>query len=246
MTAGITRSTVESDRFGLRVGRAVVDDPESLPGLDPDFDDYDVVIVRCPASAKRMSVALREIPGFEVIAADVLCYWRWEGVLPPVPDVPLPTSVVGPDDSIDDLVRDAFHSYSNHYTANPLFGADQIMDGYCDWAARLIRSPSTTCVVLEDESGDRVGFGIIDWEPEVPDIRLAGMASAAQGRGLYALVIRALLERAQQRGHASVVISTQVDNVNVMRAWTRLGLVPVDATSTFHLVRSNVLDPEPV
>jgi GNAT superfamily N-acetyltransferase len=68
------------------------------------------------------------------------------------------------------------------------------------------------------------------------------MISAAQGRGRYAVLLAACAAEAHRRGLSRLIISTQVHNVRVQRAWARLGLRPFAAIETVHAVRRNLLD----
>ncbi len=46
---------------------------------------------------------------------------------------------------------------------------------------------------------------------------------------------------AVDRSCPALTISTQSHNVNVMRAWSRLGFLPVDTVATMHLVHRELL-----
>ncbi|MER5646560.1 GNAT family N-acetyltransferase [Streptosporangium sp. NPDC002524] len=78
-------------------------------------------------------------------------------------------------------------------------------------------------------------------DDERTEILLAGVASRARGRGLYAHLLAAVEGRALARGAREVVISTQGHNTGVQRAWARYGFEPALTFLTVHLVRSRLL-----
>jgi hypothetical protein len=90
------------------------------------------------------------------------------------------------------------------------------------------------------DSGAEVGFGIIDWSPEVPDVRLAGILPDFRGRGRYREMVGVLMVEAAERA-GCLRISTQVHNLPPMRTWARLGWKPFETLSTIHLVRRPLL-----
>ncbi|MFT4617770.1 MAG: hypothetical protein ACI9DE_002044 [Halioglobus sp.] len=238
-------SSSESARFGLAVARAQFDDcdePVSADQLALAVADYDVVIVRAPASRRDLGAQFASVVSHALIPADHLCYWKWEPSRFTPRDAPQGFLLgEGADMSeLEELVRDSFRSYGNHYRANPLFDRDAALDGYCEWVERLIAG-GASCLVLRSADRVAVGFGLIDWSGDSPDVRLAAMAHASQGRGLYGSVLSGLMSETLRRGHDRLLISTQSDNVRVMRAWARLGLLPETTMATHHLVRRSQL-----
>ena len=137
------------------------------------------------------------------------------------------------------LVRDVFAHYPNHYAANPLLSDELSLDGYVEWALRT--SERTGYLVLRDD--DDVGFAVIDWSVEVPDVRLAGVVPAHQGAGRYRDVVAGMMERAVDAGRSGLEISTQVGNIAPQRTWAGLGWRPTRAYDTTHLVRAELLEP---
>jgi len=238
-------SASESTRFGLAVGRTLIDDDTALSTrreIEAAIADYDVIVVRAPARRRDLAARLATVPSHTLVPADHLCYWSWERQRF--------TPVAAPDgfllekttemSEVAPLVRDGFSDYGNHYRANPLFEPAAALEGYCEWVARLLDADAT-CLVLRSADGDAVGFGVLDWSAETPDVRLAGMARAARGRGWYGAVLGALMSATLEHGNERLLISTQSDNVQVMRVWARLGLLPESTLATHHLVRRSIL-----
>jgi GNAT superfamily N-acetyltransferase len=238
----VVESPTESARFGLRVGRCELDGVVDAVGLATAADGFDIVVLRYPAENVAAPFELSRLPGFVSYTADHLCYWDWRG---PVADVEVPAGWRVDQDpdvgDVADVVRDAFENYRNHYSANPLIDEAAALDGYCEWATHLAAVVGSA-FLLRDTSQHGVGVALVDWSAELPDIKLAGMRTSAQRRGLYPVLLHAVMERAVALGHGGLRISTQSHNAKVMRVWARMGFVPVGAVATQHLVRVELLD----
>lgn len=236
---------MESQRFDLRLGRCDVDE---LVDVDVDelraaVDGFDVVVVRHPADAVHLPSRLARVPGYTAWTADHLCIWEWTGSTAPVVEIPGSWSVgsAATPDEVVDIVRDAFAEYRNHYRSNPLLPAAAVLDGYVEWSLTLARKEPQGPTVVRDVDGRAVGVAVVDWDTAPPNIRLAGIRGAVQGRGVYGLLVSEVVTRALARGSDGVQISTQSHNTNVMRAWARLGFVPRATVATVHLVRDALL-----
>lgn len=245
MIAVVEPSPVESDRFGLRIGRCVVPGVDHLDRLAEACEGFDVVVLRHPAEDVHVPVVLAGLTGFRCLPADHLCVWEWTGAEPPSRPAPAGWTIdTSPTlDDVSSVVRDSFAGYSNHYSANPLLSPSAALDGYVEWAQRLAAADDDAAIVLRDATGTAAGVALIDWRADPPDIRLAGMSTSAQGRGLYPVLIAHVVDLALRRGAHGVQISTQSHNTRVMRTWARLGFLPVRTVATVHLVRSELLSP---
>lgn len=243
MTVHVEHSATESQRFGVELGRCDVGESLDVDELIAAVDRFDVVVVRHPAGAVHLPHQLARMPGFTAWTADHLAIWEWSGPAAPAVDVAGPWSV-GPAATRDEVVavvRDAFADYRSHYRSNPLFPATAVLDGYVEWAVDLAHRQPDGPTTVRDGEGRAVGVALVDWEAAPPDIRLAGMRSAVQGRGVYGLLVSEVIAVALRKGNVGVRISTQSHNINVMRAWVRLGFVPRATVATVHLVRDALL-----
>jgi GNAT superfamily N-acetyltransferase len=232
----------ESARFGLRVGRLTANGADIAGVLTCLRDDeLDVLIVRAPADQLGLSAALSAIPGYFSIHADTLVYWRCDSLIATT-SVATTCSIVDAErDALDALVGEVFAHYRNHYLANPLFGADQALDGYREWAALLFDQGATAMVLRSDDDRD-LGFALIDWTIDPPDVRLAGLVPSARGGGLYRHLVMHILARVRATGHSAIQISTQAHNTRVMRVWAATGFQPTHSTNTYHLVKAELLE----
>ncbi len=228
----------------MDVGRVVIEHGRTLDEVQRNANDFDVLIIRAPADQSDIAVRLTAVPGFRLLPADHLMVW--DRSVPMRFDAPLPPgwSITEPrqEREVVDVVRDSFAGYRSHYALNPLFDAHDVLDGYCEWAATMHSDDHVETRVVLDEHDRPVGVGLLDCAPDVPDVRLAGMASGVQGRGLYAALMVALAAIAETRRSTGIQISTQSTNVRVMRVWARMGFVPRSTVATYHLTRSSLLE----
>ena len=237
-------SDVESARFGLRIGRVEVGGDVDVAGLEAACAGFDVVILRCRADAVDLPFRLLELRDLHAFTADHLSVWRWDAADPR--PAPLPDGWrVGPSSDpavVEEVVRDAFADYRNHYRANPLFDRQAALDGYVEWALSVMARSDDACTLLRDPTGEAVGVALVDWDDDVPDVELAGIRPRAQGQGRYGALMTAVMRLTRERSRPALTISTQSHNVNVMRAWARLGFLPVDTLVTIHLVRRRLVE----
>lgn len=237
-------SATESARFGCSVarvdiGKATVElIAKSIAALDAD-----VLVVRFDAR-RRDIPALLASSGRTVLPAGTLTYW--ERAVGPETEPPYVTNDdvdVLPIDElgvagrhvVESIVRDTFASYPNHYAANPLFDATRAAAGYVEWALSRLADDTGHVLVLR-RGGEPIGLATLADVGGELEIELAGLVPQAQGRGDYGSLIAGCVHTAALAGRDRVVISTQVDNVRVQRAWIKAGFKPFAAVETVHLI----------
>lgn len=237
---GLRMSESESARFGLRIARWNPSDPSDIASVPADgLAGFDVVILRRPAGWVEGAVALLGFDGFAAIHADTLVYWAWidrGGRLPSTVGSIVHRSSPA---RLDGLVREVFSGYQNHYAANPLLGRAEALDGYVEWA--VATGTDNGYVTVDDEAGP-IGFAVVDWSCDPPDVRLAGLCVRARGAGRYRDLVLAAMSQSRELGHTELRISTQAQNIAVQRTWASLGWNPIDAFDTTHLVRAELLE----
>lgn len=239
-------SPLESDRFGLSFGRALVPlgAPESSYDQVLEFlheNASDVVVLRYPAAHVGWFAGLLT-SGRDLVLADSLTYWR----LPvgsgrrPEADPDLTTAISRDVDPglIDGLVDSIFTGYGNHYLANPLLDAGDALAGYREWAQH---SAADLPVATLTNADGNVGLATLESAAQTCEILLAGIVPTAQKRGYYAHLLAACEDHAAETGASDLVISTQTHNAFVQRAWARFGFEPVGSLLTLHAVRPGLL-----
>lgn len=239
-------SELETGRFGITVGRLVVQDRASAT-IDAVVDllersDHDVVVLRYPAREVEWAAPLSGVGGRTAIHADTLVYWTADiaGAVAD-PSAEVRSRRLGPGDAelLDDLVRDVFRDYGSHYRANPLFDPEAALAGYQEWARSSLVADRGGVIAIGEP--DAYGVATVERTDDRVEILLAGIRSAEQGRGRYADLLAAVGTYARAHDCTALVISTQVRNIAVQRVWARQGLLPSHAFETVHLVRSALL-----
>jgi len=265
-----TSSPIETAQFGLSIGRLTVG--HEVPGRGPAYDaaaemlaaalgsmDDDVVVVRYPASAVGLGAVIAG-SGRSVIPGGALTYWSANadevveavsGSHDPGLEVVAASELPGPRDAVrtvvDAVIADSFTGYRNHYAANPLLDPAAALAGYQDWARRSLDAARDTMVLRN--AGTPVGVATCVASKDGVahlEVLLAGLVSAAQGRGWYALLLAGCAAEARRRSLSRLIISTQAHNVRAQRAWARLGLRPFACMETVHAVHADLsLTPAP-
>lgn len=233
---------LESARFGLRVHRAWVEviDADAL-AAEIERERVDVAILRLPARAIGTLRGLAKV-GLTPIVADTLL--RYEAdlpalALPPVADdtVRLRPAARGDAELIERMARAIFVDYVSHYSANPLFAPDKILDGYAQWASAHLDADDGSAAWLVESRGDIVGFSCyrIDRAETMATGVLNGVIPDARGRGVYRAMLRAMLTAFADMDIQCFEIATQAHNVAVQRVWIAHGLSPQRADNTVHI-----------
>ncbi len=250
-------SPAETDRFGCSMQRVTIGpgpvEPARLLALIEDLT-ADVLVVRYDAARLELAGTFARSRR-AVVPAGTLTYWE-KPVSVSAPPAPSPLRVF-PADRLDpaaapghervaaivrEIVRTSFQGYGNHYTANPLLDPAAALAGYQEWALRSLSDDPGNVLVMTDQDQP---IGMATLEPGADgqhlEILLAGLVPSAQGKRLYGSLLDACEQVAAARGASGLMISTQVHNVRVQRAWVRQGLRPFAAIETVHLIGREVL-----
>ena len=248
------RARPRPKRFGFPVERLVVHQDAPLP--DPAIDaavqasSASLIIARWPAQRYQMP---RAVASWEriVIPAGTLTYWGIACQGGPTTQKSLPPGArlasfescqqnSGSIDAFEAIVRDSFDGYGNHYRANPYLDSSTVVEGYVEWALATLRSDPGSVLTL-DVGGELAGFATLHFDAGRIEVLLAGMASWAQGRGWYQALLAGACEAGIRGRRQDLVISTQVENVAVQRAWIKAGLTPRGAIVTVHALHPSVV-----
>jgi len=233
----VVPNLLESDRFAVRFARLEADGPDDLARAlaAADADGVDVTSARADAT-DLPSVRRLEEAGFRLM--DTLVYHA--RALTPDDGAASDPRVFDLEpndaDACADVARTAFRTYHGHYHADPRLSDDAAAEAYADWAARLVREPADGRLVL----GARDGGSVAGFLAGVPrgdgssEIILNAVRPDAQRTGLYGAMLRAFLARAAERGDERVMISTQLQNYAVQRAWARAGFILYQSFHTLH------------
>jgi GNAT superfamily N-acetyltransferase len=242
----IEPSRLESQRFGLSVGRLALGATASLPEAGAIkqrilSSDFDLVILRYPAQWSTTFADLRD-PQLELIFADTLIYYQRSLESPPQPKAGLAKNLTirraGLEDSgaSDRLVSTIFRTYTNHYSANARLSQQNIASAYAEWARAYLTGDHGCYLMAEKGPRDPVGLVTLDLGLTA-EVALIGVLPSEQRQGIAAALMEAAEDYAARQGSTLLVISTQVQNLAVQRLWIRCGYLPTLALNTVHVSR---------
>jgi len=237
----IALSDIDEARFGIRTAKVSGLTGEYLPEALSFCEREGVrfLIARCPASDLALVHRLEQ-DGF--LLMDTLVYYRHKDLdSTPLEADPEGLTIRPVEEGEEPLVRaiaaQSFHSYNGHYHADPRLNAGDCDEAYNDWAMRCcaLRVQGTNEVLVADALEGLLGFLTlrINTEDEA-EVVLNGVAPAAQGRGIYRLLMIRAMEWSRDQGATSMIISTQVTNLAAQKTWVRLGFEPFGSYYTFH------------
>jgi acyl dehydratase len=232
-------SRVESERFKKSVHRFHFDeiDHEAVRAIRKARPD--IAIVRFP-SEKIDQLANLELYGVSPLVADTLGYYECDLESYEIPgrrneDLECRPASVDDRGMLSELVGQVFAGYKNHYASNPLLSRSDILDGYVEWGLSYLEElEHHTCWILQD--GERpVAFANCRQEGECFEGVLYGVDRAYSGRGIYGDLVTLTQHEAVSRGCTRMIVSTQIQNLAVQRAWVRRGFRLSRSLNTVHL-----------
>ena len=238
-------SALESRRFNLNIGRLIVpfDDPTNDVELGQlcQNSGFDLLIVRATASRNLLSNTLSNITSHRTIHADTLLYFQ-KSLSMTLP-LPKPHSMgllqASEHTAYQQLVRDVFPNYANHYSANPMLDEALCLEGYIEWASSLLNNDTSHIFVSRTSTGQLASFIAIQGEGNTAEIALNGTAPSSQGSGVYSDLLTFACAELGAMGFIEINTSTQSSNEKVIRTWVRNGFNYMTAINTFHVMRFN-------
>lgn len=251
----IKYSPIESKRFGLRIYRGQHEEFEMTDIVNiAHKNDFDIIIVRYPSKTIHEHYKLIGIEGCKILHADSLVYY----------DAPLQEIEIKPlrnnlqfdavnsqsDKNLDSLVERIFTGYPNHYYSNPCFHKSDIIEGYIEWAKSFATTNENgvTWLIKDSSSKKIVAFLAcsIDKQSSVSELKLGGVLPEFAGKGVYSDFVRYAQKYFKDLGIRSLITSTQLQNVNVQRAWQKLGFHFNKSYETYHIIKDSVWNVKPL
>lgn len=229
-------SKVESEAFGISVVRANYSNWNGIDAeLEAVMEKNDLVILRT-----RDAKPFNALDGFTVIPAGSLTYWASEvGSHFESGDSSYRLEFNLDESSrsqFSDVLRDSFLDYRNHYDFNPALNGPSTSEAYLQWALSRVDSDALTGLLTFQE--EPIGVISAVQRGNLVEVEIAGIAPSAQGHGHYKYLIGQLWKNVDQPNSSRLVISTQVENLNVQSAWKKLGLAPQYEVYTTHIMRN--------
>jgi GNAT superfamily N-acetyltransferase len=196
-----------------------------------------VCVARC-ATGDFATIHAVEDEGFRLM--DTLVYYQARlGDAPiPVRGTALPIRPARPDESgaVGLLAEAAFKDYFSHYHADPRFDRRKVDEVFIDWASRSCVDKSVADEVFVADAGHELGaFATLRFNDEIEgEGVLFAVHPEQQNKGIYRDLMISGMQWCRDHNRGRMVVSTQVNNHAVQRAWTRLGFVIYKSFYTFH------------
>lgn len=232
-------SEVDSDRFGLVYVRATdVAKPNIADALAfCRRHGAGVCVARCDAGDFPAMEALED-EGFRL--KDTLLYYEATLTRVAIPEprleVPIRTVKAGEGEAVGSLAKAAFADYFSHYHADLRFDRNRVDAVFVDWARRSCHDKSVAReVFVADDNGTLGGFATLQFNDETEgEGVLFGVHPKYQGKGIYRDFMIMGMRWCLDHGRRRMVVSTQINNYTVQRAWVRLGFVHYRSFYTLH------------
>lgn len=236
-------SQIESDRFGIRIGRAdSLTDPNELAELREFITRHKLqcVIARCSSKAVSLIHAL-EAEGFQLMEGRIR-YIYSDLITASDFTTKLPDNAVvrmfSANDNLEPIVRSSYAGYKGHYHHNPLFKNTDCDDTYVDWALRSAADTSANnyCSVIE-KSGALLGFATGAVAADQTFIGgLLGVDPQQRKQGYAAALHHHRLQWCKDKGINSVIVPTSLNNWTYQNLLAKIGYTILDSDFTFHWV----------
>ncbi len=233
-------SSLDSDRFGFKIARAIVDDPSDIDIIKEycRYNEVTMLIARCATSCIE-AVQAMEWDGYKLM--DTLIYYR-RSLVKKVPFPEINKTMLIREFRQDDepdikkIAIQAFRGYMGHYHADNRLPRSLCDESYVSWAVNSCHAKELADIVMVAEIDHEVaGFHTLRMNDSTEgEAVLTCVAPVFQGRGIYReFEIRGMLWCFEQ-GARSIVLSTQITNIAVQRVWVRLGFEPSHSYYTLH------------
>lgn len=232
-------NALESDRFGITAAH-LIDLNASLDDVNDAAAaaNVDMITVRVNADDLPRVHALED-NGFRLM--DTLVYYerRLGGNDPTrltVPDISIRLATQDDIQSVSSIAQTAFTNYMGHYHADPRLNNSAADAAYVQWAedSILLMKEQTPVLVACNKDGT-IGFlAMKQSSPEEFEVKLNAVHPKNQKKGIYSTLLAEALNIACKTSAKRLIISTQINNFGVKRAWSRLGFEHFHSIYTFH------------
>jgi hypothetical protein len=237
----ISYSAVESKRFGCKILRGSIYklDCDALKSLIIS-EEPDVIVLRLPSEVKQTHYQLTTI-GFPVLHCDTLVVYQC--ALSSIQSVALRNNLAfnlvtkKTEAVITSLVTEIFQDYNNHYSSNPFFNKDAILQGYIEWAHSFINEIDNTKYAWYVTFNDTIiAFALCSTDnTNGCEGVLYGVKKEYAGKGVYSDIIRFTQNYFKTNGLKVMKVSTQIQNHSVQKAWVKEGFVLKQSFDTYHI-----------
>ena len=238
-------SVSESSRFGRTVSRFNLgynskftdDEIMSICSLD----DSDLMVLRAPSTRFELGDHLSRIRNRRVFQADTLVYFsldvsKFESQFKTTKsEIELRLGAPTDESQLEDLIKQSFEGYLNHYSANIEITSEQMLNGYIEWANSLSTANNHFVYVRKSTKDYLDGFLVIEFQDREIELVIGGTHPSARRTGSYSQLWNYALFDIGKVNVDFIRTSTQVSNTNVINSWLKSGFTYSGSINTFHL-----------
>lgn len=241
------RSDLESKRFLAEIYRSTPEIVPPMPHRALLAAGVDVLVLRVRAGEHQIPRSFVS-DDYEVLYADSLVYYSMtlpakskQSIVAIEPPFSIRRATATDADDVAHLAASSFSNYPSHYAASPdIFTSSAVALGYAQWASDHVRNMDngrSAFVALRDSQV--IGFltYAINEAGHSMEIILNAVAASERRLGIYSGLLHRAIDHAARAGCQEIRVSTQLANIPVQRAWTRLGLGLSSALDTYHVRR---------
>ncbi|PIJ50770.1 TDP-D-fucosamine acetyltransferase [Erwinia sp. OLTSP20] len=217
MTARIEPLPWESEFFGIRCGRLILDGGLPLSGLS--MAEYALVQAKVPAQRSAELDALSN-GGFRLVDGEIDFLFSTDSAVRPA------AIKIARSDNIPLLRAAAARLFVHSRFRPPWFKLDDCQRFYACWIENAVTGCfDDQCLLALDHSGDIAGFvSLRRLDDDTARVGLLGALISGQGTGQR--LIGAALDWARAQRLSRLRVATQTSNLAAMRLYTRCGGVP--------------------
>jgi ribosomal protein S18 acetylase RimI-like enzyme len=236
----IALSELDYQRFGQVTAKVEVGPEDEVDGLLANCVEQGVQLLIARCSARDLA-KVQEMERLGFFLADTLVYYRKKKIqrsLQLRDGFSVRAARPGDAREVEALAARSFKGYFGHYHADPRLGREQCDQVYSSWAANSCRGGefcSHVILITSNPKGDIAAFATLKrHEDSEFEGVLFGVDPAYQGKGLYSHLLDLSQQWGIENGFTRMVVSTQVTNVTVQKAWCRQGFEPYRSSYTLH------------
>lgn len=236
----ISLSDLDRKRFGHVTAKVKIDANDDVESILRDCADRQVRLLIARCSTLHLD-KVQEMEHLGFFLADTLVYYRKRRISARMLELPggFATRLAGPEDapSVPDMAARSFQGYFGHYHADSRLDRAKCDEVYSSWAANSCGgTPFCTAMILITSAHDDIAaFATLKRHDDAEfEGVLFGVDPAHQGKGLYPQLMDLSQQWGVDHGHVRMIVSTQVTNVTVQKAWCRQGFEPFESCYTLH------------
>jgi GNAT superfamily N-acetyltransferase len=229
-------SALETDRLGVRVGRADAVTALDVPGLLAwaRLESVEFLVARTDAADAEAALALMTISA-QCVSSEI----SYKGGLEPrsfASTCEIAPVLGGEREAVIALATAAFAAYPSHYRMATRLDPEKVEAIYGNWAENCLDKKAAEVTLVARSGGQVVGFSSFARSGgDGARLVLGAVDPAARGQHLYTQLTLAGMAWARDEGLEWIFAITQAGNIPAQRSWVAAVLSPDSATSTFHL-----------